>query len=131
WLIAEYALKAGLDVQTDRVGNTVITLDGQDTASPFIATGSHLDSVPRGGNFDGAAGVVAGLLAMKYFKEYNRIPPRSIKLFALRGEESAWFGKSWIGSHALFGLLTPQDLALRRFDSDRTLKSYFEEISAD
>lgn len=131
WLIAEYALKAGLDVQTDRVGNTVITLDGQDTASPFIATGSHLDSVPRGGNFDGAAGVVAGLLAMKYLKEYNRIPPRSIKLFALRGEESAWFGKSWIGSHALFGLLTPQDLALRRFDSDRTLKSYFEEISAD
>jgi N-carbamoyl-L-amino-acid hydrolase len=59
------------------------------------------------------------------------VPPRTVKLFVLRGEESAWFGRSWIGSRALFGLLTPEDLAQRRMDTGRRLREYLADTGAD
>jgi N-carbamoyl-L-amino-acid hydrolase len=55
----------GLEIATDPVGNLYMTLPGADRALPRILTGSHLDSVPQGGNFDGAAGVLAGLAAQQ------------------------------------------------------------------
>lgn len=130
-LIAQAATSHGLRVERDRVRNLVVTLPGADPRAPFIATGSHLDTVPRGGNYDGAAGVVAGLLALLAIMQSGVVPPRTLKLFALRGEESAWFGKSWIGSHALFGRLTEADLALKRFDTGRPLGAYLEDVGAD
>jgi N-carbamoyl-L-amino-acid hydrolase len=130
-LIATVAREHGLPVERDRVGNLVVTLEGEDREAPFIATGSHLDSVPRGGNYDGAAGVVAGLLALISIKSSGAKPPRTVKLIALRGEESAWFGKSWIGSHALLGRLKPSDLALGRFDTGRPLREYLRDVGAD
>ena len=130
-LIAQAATAHGLEVERDRVRNLVVTLPGAAPSAPFVATGSHLDSVPRGGNYDGAAGVVAGLLALLTIKKSGVVPPRTLKLFALRGEESAWFGKSWIGSHALFGRLTEADLALTRFDTGRPLRAYLEDVGAD
>ena len=130
-LIARTAVNHGLTVETDRARNLVVTLPGRARDKRFMATGSHLDSVPRGGNYDGAAGVIAGLLAMICLKQLGVEPPRTVKLFALRGEESAWFGKSWIGSHALFGLLTAADLARPRYDNDRPLKEYLGDIKAD
>jgi len=130
-MIARVAAKESLAVECDRVRNLVVTLPGRDASKPFIATGSHLDSVPRGGNFDGAAGVVAGLLALISLRRLGIQPPRTIKLLALRGEESAWFGKSWVGSHALFGLLTEADLARPRFDNGRPLRAYLMDVGAD
>jgi N-carbamoyl-L-amino-acid hydrolase len=130
-LIARVATEQGLPVERDRARNLLVTLPGRDTGAPFIATGSHLDSVPRGGNYDGAAGVVAGLLALTGMKMLGITPERSVKLIALRGEESAWFGKSWIGSHALFGLLNEDDLARPRFDTGRPLRAYLEDVGAD
>jgi N-carbamoyl-L-amino-acid hydrolase len=130
-LIAKVAAAHGLQVARDRVRNLVVTLPGADPDAPFVATGSHLDSVPQGGNYDGAAGVVAGLLALVAMRLGGVVPPRTVKLLALRGEESAWFGKSWIGSHALFGRLTEADLALGRFDTGRSLRAYLEDIGAD
>src|ERR1039458_10149967 len=52
-LIAKVARDAGLHAERDRVGNLIVTLPGLEPSKPFIATGSHLDSVPRGGNYDG------------------------------------------------------------------------------
>lgn len=129
--VARVAVHYGLHVERDRVGNLVVSLPGADLEAPFVATGSHLDTVPRGGNFDGAAGVVAGLLALVSMKICRALPARTIKLLALRGEESAWFGKSWIGSHALFGKLDPADLARPRFDTGRPLRAYLDDIGAD
>jgi len=54
----------GLDVSIDAIGNLMMTLPGRDRLAPRIIIGSHLDSVPQGGNYDGAAGVVAGLCAV-------------------------------------------------------------------
>ena len=130
-LIARAAGEEGLGVERDRAGNLVVTLPGRAPALPFVATGSHLDSVPRGGNYDGAAGVVAGLLALVHLRRRAIVPPRTVKLFALRGEESAWFGRSWIGSHALFGLLSEADLARTRYDNGRPLRACLEDIGAD
>src|ERR1700750_2678336 len=63
-IVEQEARSHGLLTERDAAANLVITLPGQDPALPFLACGSHLDSVPQGGNFDGAAGVIAGLLAL-------------------------------------------------------------------
>jgi len=130
-VIARFARGEGLRVERDRAANLVVSLPGDEGDGPFIAVGSHLDSVPCGGNYDGAAGVVAALLALALLARNAITPPRPVRLLALRGEESAWFGKSWIGSHALLGLLSSTDLAQRRIDSGRTLTEHLRDVGAD
>jgi beta-ureidopropionase / N-carbamoyl-L-amino-acid hydrolase len=55
----------GLAIRRDHSANLFMTLAGKDRTAPGLMTGSHLDSVANGGNFDGAAGVIAGLVAIK------------------------------------------------------------------
>lgn len=113
-ILAEEAAGRGLLTRSDAVGNLVISID----ASPFEygqrATwiGSHLDSVPNGGNYDGLAGVVAAVLIVAKAKE-RKIDLPLVGL-GLRGEESAWFGTPYLGSKALLGRLTQGDLDRRR-----------------
>jgi beta-ureidopropionase / N-carbamoyl-L-amino-acid hydrolase len=130
-LVARFARAEGLAVERDGAANLVVSVRGGESDGRFVAVGSHLDSVPCGGNYDGAAGVIAGVLALALMKRRAITPPRSVRVFALRGEESAWFGKSWIGSHALLGLLRPADLAQRRVDSGRTLIEHLRDVDAD
>ena len=111
----------GLATERDAGANLVVTLPGRAPILPCLACGSHLDSVPQGGNYDGAAGVIAGLIALCRLREENFVPERNIKLYALRGEESAWFGCAYIGSSALFGKLTADDLALPNVATGRAL----------
>jgi beta-ureidopropionase / N-carbamoyl-L-amino-acid hydrolase len=110
-IVERAARDAGLLTERDAGANLVVTLPGSEPDLPFLACGSHLDSVPQGGNFDGAAGVIAGLEVLAGLKREGRRPRRTLKLFGLRGEESAWFGKAYMGSSALFGRLTADDLA--------------------
>ena len=130
-VIARFARAEGLRVERDRATNLAVSLPGNERDGRFIVVGSHLDSVPCGGNFDGAAGVVAGLVALAFLARNAITPPRTVRLLALRGEESAWFGKSWIGSHALLGLLSETDLAQRRADTERTLTEHLRDVGAD
>jgi N-carbamoyl-L-amino-acid hydrolase len=87
-----------------------------------VLCGSHLDSVPQGGNFDGAAGVVAGLLCLNRIQALPFAKRRTITLVALRSEESAWFGKPCIGSSALLGRLDLTDRKLRHTVTDQPLR---------
>jgi len=130
-VVAGYAQAMGLAVERDRAANIVVSLAGAADDGRCIAVGSHLDSVPCGGNYDGAAGVVAGVLALALLRSKGVVPPRTIKVIGLRGEESAWFGKSWLGSHALLGLLRDGDLAQRRADTGRTMLDHMREAGAD
>lgn len=98
-----------LAVETDAACNQYLTLPGQ-TDAPRIVIGSHLDSVPKGGNFDGAAGVLMGLSVLSGIVAAGRVPPRPITVMAIRAEESAWFSASYIGSRAAFGQLKAQEL---------------------
>jgi N-carbamoyl-L-amino-acid hydrolase len=105
------AVAAGLDCAWDAAGNLRITLPGADPGLPAAACGSHLDSVPQGGNFDGAAGVIGGLLALLGAARGAR-PRRTLHLLVLRGEESAWYGRPYLGSSALLGTFDPAWLDL-------------------
>ncbi|MBE7246445.1 MAG: Zn-dependent hydrolase, partial [Actinomycetospora chiangmaiensis] len=63
-VVTRCAADLGLAVNRDAAANTTMTLPGRDRSLPPILIGSHLDTVAHGGNFDGAAGVVAGLAAV-------------------------------------------------------------------
>lgn len=96
------ARSAGLESAWDAAGNLCVTLPGTMPTLPAGACGSHVDGVPQGGAFDGTAGVIAGLMALLSVARGPR-PSRSLHLFVLRGEESAWYGRPYLGSSALFG----------------------------
>jgi N-carbamoyl-L-amino-acid hydrolase len=130
-IIEAKARDFGLRTGRDAGANLVVTLEGSDSRLPFLACGSHLDSVPQGGNFDGAAGVVAGLIVLAGLKQEGLRPRRTLKLYALRGEESARFGKAYVGSSALFGKLSAADLAMKAMDCDRTLGECMREVGVD
>jgi N-carbamoyl-L-amino-acid hydrolase len=121
----------GLHTERDAAAGLVVTLVGANPALPALACGSHLDSVPQGGNFDGAAGVVAGLLALIRLKQDDIKLRRSLKLIVLRGEESAAFGLAYTGSSALFGLLSHDDLAIPHATTGRSLRNSLREVGAD
>ncbi|HZP78615.1 MAG TPA: Zn-dependent hydrolase [Pseudolabrys sp.] len=130
-LIEGEARACGLAVERDAGANLVVTLPGSQPDLPWIACGSHLDSVPQGGNFDGGAGVVAGFTILRSFARQGFKPRRTIKLFALRGEESARFGKAYMGSSALFGRLTAADLEVHSADTGETLAACMRAVGAD
>ncbi|MDB9703220.1 M20/M25/M40 family metallo-hydrolase [Rhodospirillales bacterium] len=121
-LLVAYALKEGLEVEWDAARNLIIRLPGENPELASVATGSHLDSVPEGGNYDGAAGVIAGLVVLIASKDEGA-RQRSMEVIAVRGEESAWFGgPCYFGSQALFGQLTENDFNSPHRDGTRTLE---------
>jgi N-carbamoyl-L-amino-acid hydrolase len=130
-IIEAEARAYGLATERDAGANLVVTLPGRDPSPPFLACGSHLDSVPQGGNYDGAAGVVAALLALSSFVAEGFQPSRTIKLYALRGEESGWFGRAYIGSSALFGKLSADDLAMPHVITGRKLIDCMRDAGVD
>lgn len=122
----------GLEVSTDHMGNRFLTLPGADRAAPRVVVGSHLDSVRQGGNYDGAAGVVAGLAAVAGMARAGFAPGRDVTVMAIRAEEAgAWFPTSYPGSRGALGRLAPEELDIRRQDSGRTLAEHMAEEGFD
>lgn len=130
-LMADVASREGLEVEYDAAANLVISLPGAAVDRPVAATGSHLDSVPQGGNYDGAAGVIAGLMGLVHLKRAGIVPERTLRVYALRGEESAWFGKCYLGSMSLFGKFDPADFELTQSASGETLAACMAQSGAD
>ena len=124
-----YARERGLDAGYDRVGNATFTAPGQLDAEPEILIGSHLDSVPRGGNYDGLAGVVAGIGTLVALKECGSAAQQGLRVLGFRGEESPWFGTAYLGSKLFTGQLSLSETdAMRRSDTGRTLTEHLDEI---
>lgn len=112
----------GLETRWDPAGNLLATLPGADRSAPQILTGSHVDSVPRGGNFDGHAGVLASLTALAAYRDLGWTPPCDITAIAMHGEESVWFGTAYLGSKLACGTLPDGDLdRLIRYDTGQSL----------
>jgi allantoate deiminase len=111
-LVATWMTDAGLEVSVDRAGNLIGRLAGRDQDLAEAWTGSHLDTVPDGGRYDGALGVVAGLQAVA---RIARGGPRrrTIAVVAFRDEEGWRFGEGFFGSRALCGQLGLHELDLR------------------
>jgi N-carbamoyl-L-amino-acid hydrolase len=129
--VAQAAVQSGLTIRFDAAANLVIEMPGAASAKPAYWMGSHLDSVPEGGNYDGLAGVIAGLLCLVKAKRLGLALHRPLAVIGLRGEESAWFGKPYLGSYALFGKLSQRDLERKHRDTGRPLREYMEKAGAD
>jgi len=126
-----FAASEGLEVRADRAANLVFGLPQTATASAVTWCGSHIDSVPQGGNFDGYAGVVAGLLCLIAQKAGGTPYARPLEVVAFRGEESAWFGKAYMGSGALFGKVSESDLALKQRSTGESMEACMRRCGAD
>jgi N-carbamoyl-L-amino-acid hydrolase len=130
-VIAGSAAAMGLEQRYDHAANLFMTLPGRDRGRPRIMMGSHLDSVANGGNFDGAAGVIAGLVAMRCLSALGVAPAWDVTTMAIRAEESVWFEVSYIGSRSAFGVLPDGALEARRTDTGRTLAEHMAECGAE
>ncbi|WP_138472513.1 hydantoinase/carbamoylase family amidase [Poseidonocella sp. HB161398] len=120
-IFRETAVSLGATWRQDAACNSYARIEGQDPSRQLII-GSHLDSVPTGGNFDGAAGVALGLAVLGGFIASDTRPPVSITVMAIRAEESTWFNASYIGSRAALGVLAPEELTqVVRADSGQSL----------
>jgi allantoate deiminase len=100
---------AGLDVRVDAMGNLFGRLHGSDE-SHTILTGSHFDTVPLGGKFDGALGILAGIVALQALRENLGKPQRSLEVVALCEEEGSRFPAHFWGTKGILGLIDPAEL---------------------
>jgi len=98
----------GLEVYTDAVGNSYGVLPGKERL-PALTTGSHLDTVYSGGNFDGAAGVAAAVEVARIFAGEGQLT-RPLRVVAFAGEEGARFGAPCMGSRLVTGAYTDETL---------------------
>lgn len=130
-VMVDAARQSGFEVSTDAAQNTYARWDPAPGAKTVIM-GSHLDSVPRGGNFDGAAGALAGLVAMRALKSLGLKPRINLCAMAIRAEESVWFATSYIGSRAALGTLPPETLEEAiRVDTGRSLAAHMTDCACD
>jgi N-carbamoyl-L-amino-acid hydrolase len=129
--VTEAAQRLGLRIEHDAAANLYMTLPGRDPAARRVVIGSHLDSVPHGGNFDGAAGVVAGLAAAAALQRLGITLDCDLTVMGIRAEESIWFQVSYIGSRGALGTLPDGALDVRRVDTGRTLAEHIAECGGD
>jgi hydantoinase/carbamoylase family amidase len=106
------AKQLGLDVKRDQAGNMIARWNPVDQMEtiPALAFGSHLDTVKNGGAFDGAAGIVCALGAVKQLMEEGFQPDLPIEVICFISEESSRFGISTLGSKAMSGSINQNEL---------------------
>ena len=118
---------AGLEVEQDAFGNIIGRLRGCHDM-PAIAVGSHIDTVPRGGRFDGSLGVLAGLECARIFKESDYPLRRPLEIISFSDEEGFKFGRGTLGSRAMSGFLNPDDLNILKDRDGQTLRQVLIEL---
>jgi beta-ureidopropionase / N-carbamoyl-L-amino-acid hydrolase len=96
----------GLELETDQNGN-LYAWWGDPAAGDAVITGSHFDSVPHGGAYDGPLGIVSGLLALDELRARGVRPRRPVAVAAFAEEEGSRFGVACLGSRLLVGALDP------------------------
>jgi len=107
--LKEVMSEYGLKVREDGFGNIFGKLEGTVKDAPSVLIGSHFDSVPNGGSYDGPAGVVAGLEVAALFQENQITPKYPLEVFALVEEEGARFGGGLMGSRGIVGVLGEEE----------------------
>ncbi|NKJ40426.1 hydantoinase/carbamoylase family amidase [Rhizobium sp. SG570] len=130
-VVIEEAEALGLEITRDAALNLFARLPGLDRNAPALHIGSHLDTVPMGGAYDGAAGVVGAMALATAFVKSGEAPPTDIVVTVTRAEESVWFPVSYVGSRAALGRLTAPEMQAKRADSGRTLADHMLELGGD
>src|SRR5450631_1673861 len=109
-LLSGWAEAAGCSVRVDAVGNLFVRRAGRDDALPVVMTGSHLDTQPTGGKFDGVYGVLAGLEVIESLNDHALMTAHPIELSVWCNEEGSRFPMAMMGSAVWSGRL-PLDTA--------------------
>lgn len=118
--------KLGLLVKEDAVGNIYATLKGSDPSLKPVWTGSHIDTVPNAGKFDGMAGVACGMEAIRLMKESGITNKRDLTVVVYTSEEPTRYQLSCIGSRTMSGNLTLEDT---RHIFDLSGRSLYEKLT--
>ncbi len=116
---------AGLTVHIDAAGNLIGRRSGKNDNLPAIAFGSHIDSVPSGGNYDGDVGSLGAIECIGLMKENNIITEHPLEVFIFQNEEGGL-----VGSQAMVGILTPEALT-RVTLSGKTIRQGIIAIGGD
>jgi allantoate deiminase len=112
-LVRGYLREAGLAAEIDGALNVVGRYEGEAPGAPALLLGSHLDSVPDAGRYDGPLGVLAAIEVVARLHAAGRRLPIALEVAAFGDEEGVRFGSDYIGSRALLGDLDASTLALR------------------
>lgn len=107
-LLLGWAADVGLASSVDRLGNLFLRHEGAEPALPAVLTGSHMDTQPAGGRFDGIWGVLAGLEAVQALREAGVPTRRSVEVVAWTNEEGSRFAPGCMGSMAYAGVQPPE-----------------------
>lgn len=127
-LFADWCRDAGCSIKIDRLGNMFARRAGKDGTKAPVAIGSHLDTQPHGGKFDGVFGVLAGLEVVRTLNEHGIETDAPIEIVNWTNEEGARFAPAMISSGVYAGAFE-LDFALSRADSDgRTLSEELDRI---
>jgi N-carbamoyl-L-amino-acid hydrolase len=129
WFLEE-ALDRSLHVEPDGCGN-LWAWWGDPTGEGAVATGSHLDSVPDGGGYDGPLGIVSALLAIDLLRERGIQPARPVAVVAFAEEEGSRFGVACLGSRLLTGALDAERARALRDREGITLTSAMADAGLD
>lgn len=108
WLAGKLR-EAGLAVRTDAACNVIAALRSESSGKGLVAVGSHLDTVPQGGKFDGMLGVLAGLECVRTIREHGITLPWDLEVIDFTDEEAA-HNAGTVGSRAMMGLLAEGEL---------------------
>lgn len=127
------ATQLGLDVRIDTAGNRIARWNAteEQKSMPAIAIGSHLDTVQNGGGYDGVAGILCALGAMKQLIEQRFTPTFPLEVICFASEESSRFGISTIGSKAMAGLLHLGELEHVQDEQGVTIRQAVESMGLD
>jgi N-carbamoyl-L-amino-acid hydrolase len=118
-LFRSWCLAEGCELSVDRIGNLFARRQGSDPSLPAVVLGSHLDSQPTGGRFDGAYGVLAGLEVIRRLNEVEIVTRAPLEVAVWTNEEGARFAPAMLGSGAFAGVFDLDD-ALEQTDGEGT-----------
>ncbi len=124
--VADWMREAGLEVGRDDVGNLIGVLPGRNRSLAAIGVGSHLDSVPNGGAFDGALGVLAAIEAAQSIAESEEPLERDLVVLGFADEEGNNFGIGVLSAQLWIDEIEPEAFQDVRDPVGRSLRDYLE-----
>ena len=102
-LFTGWAEQLGMSHRMDAAGNLIVRMEGKNPGLPAILMGSHMDTVPDGGRYDGVVGCVGALSVCEAMAEEGYVPNHPIEVIVFTDEEGFRFGKGLLGSSAICG----------------------------
>ncbi|MCP3761349.1 M20 family metallo-hydrolase [Domibacillus sp. A3M-37] len=125
-LVSEWMNEAGLQVRMDHFGNLIGRKEGKNPSAPAVMIGSHIDTVPNGGKFDGTIGVLGGIEVAQIIKEENIWMEHPLEVVAFSDEEGARFQGGLFGSRGMAGKVREDEM----YQKDEDGISRFEALMA-